>query len=280
MVMKGKDRWLARFFHLFLTTFILVIVFIKDTQLNLYLYTGQLNYVLGYMTLVLLSTVFYLIASFMDPGYAKSNTIDIETGVTFNTKEEQAEILEGNELADATESSCMLGNKETKFRLRRCGFCDIIQPLRAKHCEECQQCIQRYDHHCPWLGACVGEKNHKFFLAFLFLETCTVAWTIHMTIKGFHFAAEWKLWFQYNWVILTLTLLLCVVLLVVGLLWLCHSYMMCTAQTTWEFMSRPRISYLKKFPTDYNPFDRGYLKNILSFLCYFKVQKWDQLYPK
>ena len=65
-------------------------------------------------------------------------------------------------------------------KLRRCGYCNIVQPLRAKHCEDCNRCVHRYDHHCPWLGNCVGKKNHRFFSVSLFLETILIGWSIEI----------------------------------------------------------------------------------------------------
>lgn len=35
---------------------------------------------------------------------------------------------------------------------RYCTVCNMEQPFRAKHCKDCDRCIARYDHHCPWLG--------------------------------------------------------------------------------------------------------------------------------
>ena len=281
MPTKARDRWMARAMHLVLTAIVMTVVFMKDTELKRNLYNGHLTYVALYLTLGCVATIFYFITSFMDPGYVYYNTIDAETGVIFNSTDEQSEILLTNGENLDSETSHMLSSTSDSarnIRLRRCGFCEIMQPLRTKHCTECQHCVRRYDHHCPWIGSCVGERNHKFFLAFLFSETLLVTWTVYVAINAFQHTRKWKEWFQINWMFLALTIFLILSLIVVGLLWLCHSYMMFTAQTTWEFMSRPRISYLKKFPEDYNPFHQGYIWNMLSFLCYFKITNWDDVY--
>mmetsp|Transcript_42270 Transcript_42270/g.117704 ORF Transcript_42270/g.117704 Transcript_42270/m.117704 type:complete len:298 (-) Transcript_42270:59-952(-) len=45
-----------------------------------------------------------------------------------------------------------------------CQKCQRERPERAHHCSSCGTCILRMDHHCPWIGGCVGWRNHKYFL--------------------------------------------------------------------------------------------------------------------
>ena len=48
-----------------------------------------------------------------------------------------------------------------------CFECQIIALPRSYHCNVCRCCVQRYDHHCPWLNSCIGTKNHRSFIIFV-----------------------------------------------------------------------------------------------------------------
>ncbi len=51
-----------------------------------------------------------------------------------------------------------------------CIKCYIDTPIRAKHCKSCLRCIATFDHHCGWLGNCIGERNKWIFICFLFIH--------------------------------------------------------------------------------------------------------------
>ena len=45
---------------------------------------------------------------------------------------------------------------------RACGYCSIcrlVKPARAKHCYKCKACVQKFDHHCPYVPRCPFSHN-------------------------------------------------------------------------------------------------------------------------
>ena len=49
-----------------------------------------------------------------------------------------------------------------------CKICNIILPkeMNTGHCTYCNICIFKYDHHCQWIGKCIGKNNTISFIIF------------------------------------------------------------------------------------------------------------------
>ena len=48
-----------------------------------------------------------------------------------------------------------------------CPQCLVKNKFRSKHCLICQICIDEFDHHCFWVGNCIGKDNYTLFFIFL-----------------------------------------------------------------------------------------------------------------
>ena len=159
------------------------------------------------------------------------------------------------------------------IELKYCTVCHIEIPLRAKHCKQCDQCVATHDHHCPWVGTCVGERNRVLFYGFLWSQ-------LSQTLLGFlscvliltKIISEGKELLLQGAGIAVLGLVCFLISVSLSVLIGLHTYLISKAMTSWEYFSWMRITYLKVWPRRYgSPFSKGSASK--NFLWYFTSRR-------
>ena len=91
----------------------------------------------GSLVILIVVMVFYFLSALTNPGYITNSNIDFQ---------DMLNVIESTQL---------------------CPDCHTIRTTRSRHCSICGHCIERFDHHCPWINNCVGLKNHNYFLGYI-----------------------------------------------------------------------------------------------------------------
>ncbi|XP_068596531.1 LOW QUALITY PROTEIN: putative palmitoyltransferase ZDHHC13 [Brachionichthys hirsutus] len=102
--------------------------------------------------------------------YYYLRTCRTDPGVVRATEEEKKKV--GKNVLVLAEAGCL----DPRIF---CTSCMSKKPMRSSHCFCCDACVARQDHHSIWTNCCIGARNHRYFVLFLFFLMLTGAWMFY-----------------------------------------------------------------------------------------------------
>ena len=158
-------------------------------------------------------------------------------------------------------STIKVNIKGHMVNLNYCYTCFHFRPPRTSHCAECDNCVEKFDHHCLWMGTCVGKRNYKYFYLVLSLTTVLSLIQIFSCIGFIVVKLRQENISKILYIIITLScvgffdlMFFCFFLIK---LFAVHSWLLTTGLTFYEYIKKKYFIFL-----DIKPYSKGLWRNI------------------
>ncbi|RWS00289.1 putative palmitoyltransferase ZDHHC8-like protein [Dinothrombium tinctorium] len=203
-------------------------------------YHFSITIVQGVIALFVITNFF--LATFMDPGIITKASEDEDNDDDFRAPLYKTIEING-----------------IMVRMKWCVTCQFYRPPRCSHCSVCNNCVETFDHHCPWVNNCIGKRNYRHFFFFL------IFLSIHM-ISIFVWCVIYVYRFRENLherdAVISMVIIGIITLLFIPIIGLTgfHIVLVARGRTTNEQVTG-------KFQGGYNPFSRGCVTNCCYILC-------------
>ncbi|KAL8037098.1 hypothetical protein ABFX02_11G017300 [Erythranthe guttata] len=206
--------------------------------------------------LTILDLFFLFLTSSRDPGIIPRNTKPPEYDETF-----EIDSTPSMEWVNGRTPHLKLPRTKDVFvnghavKVKYCDTCLLYRPPRVSHCSICNNCVQRFDHHCPWVGQCIGIRNYRYFYMFITTSTVlcvyvfVVSWINLVQTKGKATRA------MSRDILSDFLIVYCfIVVWFIGGLTVFHFYLISTNQTTYE-------NFRYRYDRKSNPYNKGIIEN-------------------
>ncbi|CAK84861.1 unnamed protein product (macronuclear) [Paramecium tetraurelia] len=188
--------------------------------IQLFRISPKLDVFFAEILLIVLTDIFMILTVFSDPGIIPRLDSQFQKVKYYMNKKQKFT----NELISVIQTKV----SELKF----CDSCKIYKTSSTAHCRRCDNCVQGFDHHCLWLGQCIGQRNYRYFYLFLFFLTIMLTWFLTVQIQHLSHLNDYLLIEFIIYALKTFGFLVFSAYLLV-----LHTYFIFANKTTYEYLT-------------------------------------------